>query len=85
MTADFYKFAKIYPLAAIFIQCFCARADENRAGEAKSAIDYREEMRRPVITISRYGKNLIRISSPSRKTGLSSLPKTALLTASCSG
>ena len=31
-------------------------ADENRAGEAKPAIDYREEMRRFVITISQYGK-----------------------------
>ena len=43
-------------LAAIFVLCFCALADEKstnekRAGEAKSAIDYREEMRRFVITI----------------------------------
>ena len=43
-------------LAAIFALCFCAVADENRVGEAKSAIDYREEMRRFVIAISRYGK-----------------------------
>ena len=31
-------------------------ADENRAGEAKPATDYREEMRRLVIAISQYGK-----------------------------
>ena len=48
-------------LVAIFVSCFCAAAienstNENRAGEAKSAIDYREEMRRFVIAISQYGK-----------------------------
>lgn len=48
-------------LVAIFVFCFCAAAIENstnekRAGEAKSAIDYREEMRRFVIAISQYGK-----------------------------
>ena len=48
-------------LAAIFVLCLCAAAienstNENRAGEAKSAIDYREEMRRFVIAISQYGK-----------------------------
>ena len=39
-------------------------------------------MRRFVITISQYGKNLIKTSSSSRKTGLSSLPMTARLAAS---
>ena len=63
-------------LAAIFVLCLCAAAIENstnknHADEAKSAIDYREEMRRLVIAISRYGKNLIKISSPSRKTAFS--------------
>ena len=48
-------------LAAFFVLCLCAAAvenstNENRAGEAKSAIDYREEMRRFVIAISQYGK-----------------------------
>ena len=48
-------------LAAFFVLCLCAAAIENstnekRAGEAKSAIDYREEMRRFVIAISQYGK-----------------------------
>ncbi|WP_298790023.1 hypothetical protein [uncultured Campylobacter sp.] len=89
MTADFYKFAKIYPLAAFFVLCLCTAAIENstnknHAGEAKPATDYREDMRRFVITISQYGKNLIKTSSSSRKTGLSSLPMTAQLAASCS-
>ena len=74
-------------LVAIFVLCLCAAANENstnekRAGEAKSAIYYREEIRRFVIAISQYGKNLIKISSSSRKTGLSSLPRTARLAAS---
>ena len=48
-------------LAAFFVLCLCAAAienstNENRAGEAKPAIDYREEMRRFVIAISQYGK-----------------------------
>ena len=48
-------------LAAFFVLCLCAAAienstNENRAGEAKSTIDYREEMRRFVIAISQYGK-----------------------------
>ena len=48
-------------LVAIFVLCLCAvaienSANENRAGEAKPAIDYREEMRRFVIAISQYGK-----------------------------
>ncbi len=48
-------------LVAIFVLCLCAAAvenstNENRAGEAKPAIDYREEMRRFVIAISQYGK-----------------------------
>ncbi|MDO5045400.1 endo alpha-1,4 polygalactosaminidase [Campylobacter sp.] len=43
-------------LVAIFLLCFCAVANENQAGEVKSAIDYREEMRRFVIAISQYGK-----------------------------
>ena len=48
-------------LVAIFVLCLCAAAVENsanknRAGEAKPAIDYREEMRRFVIAISQYGK-----------------------------
>ena len=48
-------------LAAIFVLCLYAAAIENstnknHAGEAKPAIDYREEMRRLVITISQYGK-----------------------------
>ena len=67
----------------IFTLCFYAAADENRAGGAKPATDYREDMRRFVITISQYGKNLIKTLSSSRKTGLSSLPKTAQLAASC--
>lgn len=46
-------------LAAFFALCLCAAAienctNENRAGEVKSAIDYREEMRSFVIAISRY-------------------------------
>ncbi len=43
-------------LAAFFALCFCTVADEKRVDEAKSAIDYREEMRRFVIAISQYGK-----------------------------
>ena len=48
-------------LVAIFVLCLCAAAvenssNENRASEAKPAIDYREEMRRFVIAISQYGK-----------------------------
>ena len=48
-------------LAAFFVLCLCAAAienssNENRAGEAKPTIDYREEMRRFVIAISQYGK-----------------------------
>ena len=48
-------------LVAIFVLRLCAAAienstNENRAGEAKPAIDYREEMRRFVIAISQYGK-----------------------------
>ena len=48
-------------LAAFFVLCLCAAAiensmDKNRAGEAKPAIDYREEIRRLVIAISQYGK-----------------------------
>ena len=48
-------------LVAIFVLCLCAAAvenssNENHAGEAKPAIDYREEMRRFVIAISQYGK-----------------------------
>ena len=48
-------------LAAFFVLCLCLAAvenstNENRAGEAKPTIDYREEMRRFVIAISQYGK-----------------------------
>ena len=50
-------------LAAIFILWLCAATienstDEKRAGEAKPAINYSEEMRRFVIAISQYGKKI---------------------------